>query len=116
MSELPSNAMLSRLIERGTGMRKPEDCFALTEVATGDERPAGIATSYEYELRFAVGVRYWANHAQRGDARKRAEGMLAHQLYKDVISDLYEIRQAVSDGDRLKALRGIAELQSRLVR
>lgn len=108
--------MLNRLQERATGMSKPEDCFALTEVPTGDVRPMGLATSYEYELRFAVGVRYWANNAQLSDARKRAEGLLAHQLYKDVISDLYEIRQAVSDGDRINALRGIAELQSRLVR
>lgn len=120
-SQLPSKTVLSGLQERATGMCRPEEfmrkpgVFDLQEEKTGARRP-GLDRNEEYELRLIVGCRYWANTAQRIDARKNAEAVLAHTLYSDVLAALSGIRHAIYDGDRSAAISRLGELERSLTR
>lgn len=120
-AEHPSaNPMLTNLRERATGMCRPEEfmrrpgVFEIEDKPTGEIRPHTLSQNEEYELTLTVGVRYWANNAQRASARKNAESILTHTLYENVLSELVGIRHAVYDGDQLVALRRIATLEERL--
>lgn len=113
---------LCNLRERATGMCRPEEfmrkpaVFELDEHKTGEIRPYTPDRNEEYELTLTVGVRYWANKAQRSDARRNAESVLAHTLYKDVLAELSQIRHAVWDGDQSAALTRIAALEQGLTK
>jgi hypothetical protein len=113
---------MSKLRERATGMCRPEEFMRKPGVLELDERTTGEIRHYtpdrneEYELTLTVGVRYWANKAQRADLRQNAEAILLRTLYQDVLADLSQIRHAVLDGDRKAALSRICELESRLTK
>lgn len=107
--------LLQRLEELATHQRRRSGFRKLivesSERKTGEIRPAGFATSEEYELFVRLGVVFWANSAQYIDARQQAERHLAHEFYRDQLLLLNRVRSAVFDGDAEEALRWIGELQ-----
>lgn len=113
---------LSNLRERATHMCRPEEfrrvpaVFDLKDDKTGERRYGSMDRNEEYELSLTVGVRYWANDAQRADARLNAEAVLARTIYEDVLRALSEIRHAVYDGDQRAAIARIGELEKELTR
>jgi hypothetical protein len=122
MSDSRMTNYLSRLRERATHMQRPEEfmrkptVFEFNDQKTGDVRRHTLDRNEEYELTLTVGVRYWCNDAQRVDARRNAEAVLARTLYEDVLRALSEIRHAVFDGDQRAALGRISELEKELTR
>ena len=122
MNSPSAKTVLDNIRERCTYMQRPEEfrrvpaVCEFNEEKTGEYRPAGIATSEEYELTLTVGVRYWANRAQHSDARRNAESILARTLYEDVLRDLAQIRHAAMDGDQRATVSRINELEARLTR
>ena len=96
-------------------MRKP-GIFELKEALTGETRPYTSDRNEEYELLLRVGCTYWANAAQKVDARKNAESLIARLLYEDVLRAISGIRHAIHDGDQSAALGRLNELERSLSR
>lgn len=122
-SEQPTpEGVLANLRERATHMCRPEEfmrkpaVFEMTEEPTGERRYGTMDKNEEYELTLTIGVRYWCNQAQRTDARRNAEAVLAHTLYRDVLGDLMAIQHAIYDGDQRAALQRVATLRERLTK
>lgn len=88
---------------------------SLEDDTTGNVRPHILDANIEYVLRAAISVTFWANNAQHSEARKIAERHLASVLYGDALGDLACIRSAISDGDRIAALRACDALEVRLL-
>jgi len=65
----------------------------LDECSLGDRGEAAKTTTtmtqIEYELHLSVFVRFYANSAEYGRAKQNAIRQLKHELYKDVLSDVY---------------------------
>ena len=112
--------IFDKLIERATGMRRRNEFLRqplavdMREEATGKVRDYTADSNEEFALTAAVTVTYWANKAQRPDARRHAEHVLASFLYRDVLAGLSEVRHAIFDGAANEALAKIAELEERL--
>jgi hypothetical protein len=112
--------IFNKLIDRSTGMRRRNDFFRrpvsveMEDKATGNIRPYVMDSNEEFTLTAAVTVSYWANQAQRNDARRNAEHVLAGFLYRDVLAKLSEVRHAIFDGDANEALAKIGELEESL--
>lgn len=113
-------SIFDKLIDRATGMRRRNSFFRqpveveIRDEPTGKIRPYVMDSNEEFTITAAVTVSYWANQAQRTDARRNAEHVLASFLYRDVLAGLSEVRHAIFDGDANDALAKIAELEGRL--
>lgn len=115
------SSVFDNLTERATGMvgrddfgRPPLSCV-LKDDPTGQIRDYTTDRNEQFALTALLTVTYWANRAQRREARKVAEKTLASLLYSDALRALAGIRQAVSDGDRSLAMTRIADLEHTFV-
>jgi hypothetical protein len=84
-----------------------------------DERETGkiqhaMGGQVQYELRLALSVTYWANQAQRREARRNAESALKDVLYRDVVSRLAQLRSMLNCSDRESVQLAITELMGEL--
>lgn len=114
-------SVLSKLRECALTMVRPDPRLSfqsldvrVTDHKTGDEKPMGLATQRAYELRLEVVSMYWANDAQRGDARRHAEEIITRLLYADVMPQLAMLRQAAFQGDSEEAYRLACEIENTL--
>jgi hypothetical protein len=112
---------LSKMEERALTMVRPDPRRSfqplevrVTDHKTGDEKPMGFATQRAYALRIEVVSMYWANDAQRGDARRHAEAIITRLLYADVMPHLAMLRQAALQGDSEEAYRLACEIETTL--
>jgi len=114
------DSILDRLQEQATGMERPDALWgqpvavAIKEDETGQVEPMGFATRRQYVLSATVEARFWANRAERSEARKAAISSLARCLYADVLHELAVIRHAIWDGDPKAALVRLGDLETRL--
>lgn len=109
--------VLQQLHRRRTGMQRYDefDTPAAYDVhcgATGEMRPDTLDRNEEWQLSATLCVTFWANQAKFDTAVKIAERALSHRLYGDVLSELYQLRLAVSNGDRRAAYIVIDRLQN----
>ena len=65
----------------------------------------------EYALTATVRVVFCANRAQLESATRRAEKVLLSRLYDGVLSELQELRLAISNGDRTAAFAAAREIE-----
>ena len=111
------STVFDNLTERATGMCRRDDFFGqplrvtLSDEATGQIRDYTSDRNEQFALTGVLTVTYWANKAQRSDARRVAEKTLAHLLYSDVLRQVAMARQAVSDGDRVRAMNVLGDLE-----
>lgn len=100
--------MLDELLQsKETGLRFPERNTAVT--ATTKEEEIGHLTSYapyktEYRLFLTVGVCFAANDVEKPYKRKIALKQLKHELYGDMISDIYQAMNSCDDPDTIQIL------------
>src|SRR5688572_30795343 len=106
-------SIFDKIQERLTGLvrldwfgRQPLS-MAFTEQETGETRPV-MDRCTQHQLVLELGVQFWANKAQYHDAKVIAKRSLANLLYRDVLSDLAGIEHAISDGNKLAALKRCA--------
>ena len=105
---------LDKLIERVGTLQRPDDFgrpdlyATLQDDTTGRIEPAGFATQKERSLSLIVTVNYWANDAQRSDARRAAECALAALVYGDFRMAISRARSAVQNGDRNEAMHWLS--------
>lgn len=103
-------SLFQKLEARRTGARRGSemDLPLLTDfIPTGRTKniAGAISISDEYLLGGHIGINFWANPAQFDSELQMAHETLRYRLYGDVLKELAELRQAVSDGDRSKALK-----------
>lgn len=114
--------ILDKLQEIATGSQRREELWGpplkatVSEHETGGVEPMGFATRREYALSATVVATYWANQAQRSEARKVAERALVQTLYGDVLAKLAHIEHAVMDSDGRRAMQHCGELRELLTR
>lgn len=77
-------------------------------------RDTGLSTQFCFRLELNLAVEYWANQAQKSDARKNAEAALQDALYRDVVGRLAQIRFMLDSCDRHAAQLAITELMSEM--
>ena len=94
-------------------MRRPVT-IEVDSQKTGNTKPYTLDANEEYELTCKVRATFWANQAQRHQARRYAEHALASLLYQDVLEVVARIEHAISDGDANDALRWCGELRERI--
>lgn len=110
-------SMLSNLVEHRTGELKVSDfdrkiVAEIIESETGEVRKSDFYPQDEYELRATLAIRFWANPAQKQEARLRAEKMLLQTLHQPILVEIARIRSAVMDGDADAVLRAADRIQS----
>jgi hypothetical protein len=88
---------------------------SIQEDATGKIEPRGFATQEQFVLELRIQSVYWANKAQRSDARKHAEIVITQLLYDDALLHLRRLRQAILNGDRDAAYKLCSELETVMV-
>ncbi len=114
-------SVFANLEGRATGMLgydefgRPRMSCVLDDSATGEIRDYTPDRNEQFALRAVLTVTYWANKAQRREAREVAEKTLASLLYHDALLELAKIRQAVMDGDRSRAMTCIAAAEAAFV-
>ena len=91
------------LVNKRTNMRFPRreaKPFAFFDLEKGDQsdfQRSSFGVDYKYVLRLEVGTEFISNSMQAEHKEKNARMQLRHALYKDVISELYEIIGASSE-------------------
>lgn len=70
----------------------------------------GIGLVSEYMVDVHVRVKFCCNNAQLSEAENRARKQLVRALYREQLSIVDEIRNAVFSGSRPKALEALDEL------
>lgn len=78
---------------------------------TGRGRDFTLDKNEEFALTAKVQVLFWANQAQLPEARKVARRHLAALLYKNVHKHISELELAISNGDRMEAMKVVCELR-----
>jgi|SRR5688572_3639128 len=112
--------ILDKLQERPTYAQRASD-FGRSVVAEMDCQPTGRGRQHtpdaneEFELSAKIAVTFWANNAQRANARRIAERVLLQRLYGDTLALLGEAEKAVFDGDAKAVLCIINTIRSKLV-
>lgn len=114
-----SNNILDKIEERATGMQQRDDwgprlAVDTRETETGRIEPRGFATQKEYAVVLKLAVTYWANDAERPDARRAARMALGEFLYADLRQHISMLRNAIWGGNREQAARWLEELQSKV--
>ena len=69
---------------------------------------------YEHQLRIVLAARFWADNFNLGKQVENSERVIAHLLYKDVITQLSEGIGAVMDGDAAAAIEVLSKLRQSL--
>ena len=109
--------ILHRFREEATGFRKPGRInlsVGISEEATDNSKFNGFTHCDEYLLKLSVYVNYFANQAQKPDARRSAEKHLLHALYGDILHIVAEIESAIFSQDDETALEACGRLKSEL--
>lgn len=84
---------------------------------TGDTMPSPVPSfdhQSEYIMRLRVGRNFWANDAQFESARQQNMKALMHELYKDALGHIAEIRSSLMEDDFERALVACGELEKDL--
>lgn len=85
-------------------------------VETGEIYENGLATQKEYQLKLQVGCNFWANQAQYNNARKKAEKVLLHTLYGEILAKLDLAIHAIYNRDEQTALDQIFSIREELIK
>ncbi len=115
------STVFDNLTERATGMQGRDDfrggpvTVSYADDKTGQVRDYTLDRNEQYALTAILTVTYWANRAQRADARKIAEKTLASLLYADLLRDVALVRHAISDGDAARAMTELSNLEHRYI-
>lgn len=72
----------------------------------------GFGVNYRYVLTAEIGVEFYANEVQLGDAIDNAKKTLASRLFNDALGITQEIRQAAMDNDERKIIKLCADLEN----
>ena len=64
--------------------------------------PDGFSESRRYFLYLKLGTRFVANEAELPLAKERVEKQIRYELYKDVVSSLYEILNVADNKDTIR--------------
>jgi len=103
-----SESQLDKLLEcYGTGKQfgqlLPPMTACIEESVSKLDRnmPTSFALQHQYKMHLHIAVMFTSNKAELGSARAEAKAYLQHELYKDVITDLYEIRGYVREPEVL---------------
>ncbi|MCP4079450.1 MAG: hypothetical protein GY743_04315 [Planctomycetaceae bacterium] len=62
--------------------------------------PSSDVSSTKYQLRATLTVDYWANTAQKEQARERAIKLLQRTIYEDILLLSSQLHDAVEKGDK----------------
>lgn len=73
-------------------------------VETDDTIPQ-IDRHRRYQLVATVGVDFWANSAQLGDAIRTAKRAFAYRVYGDIEAMVHEALLQISNGDRYQSIK-----------
>jgi len=103
--------VIDQILERrDTGIRFPEKnpavCGELSKRDNGATQfqPPSFGVQKEYELFLRVGVKFVANSAQYEDKERHALKQIKYELYKEMISDIYEALNICDDIEAKKIL------------
>ena len=83
---------------------------------TGEISGYGLSMQNQYRMQLVVGIEFWANQAQYKDAQKRAEKVLLHTLYGDILARLDSAISAIYNRDEQEALLHIFSIRDDLVK
>lgn len=107
------------ICERTNGMprlndfnRSPLLSYSVKE--TGEFIPYTRDANEEWELRVTVGVKFWANRAQKEDALKNAQKVLLQRIHGGLLGEIVEMRKAIFDGDGRAALAICSKMQEEI--
>lgn len=110
-----AKSLLKEFHETKTG-RERLDEFDYERVSVVCERipiadRTGYGRQYESELSATIRVKFWSNNAQYEHARRAATETLLRFIYGDVLNELPELRSAIFDGDRRRALEIVSRME-----